>query len=278
MSGDREHPISPLSRRGEEGGKGTCGSTSTAVPEIIWASGLTGSPSMSMVMRRARLDRSIIRERWLRIMVEKSRLTELYSLSRVISSTLEPQEVLNLIIDAAVKITRATTGSLMLIDTDSGVLNIEVARGFPPRVISETKLKIGEGVTGWVAKEGKPLLVPDVTKDGKYVKIDKDVKSELAVPLVLEDEVVGVVNVDSVRTSAFTHEDLELLSTLAGQSAKVIQNAKLYEALKRKVEELSALFEIGTDKSLTMIFFTPDSLANLIRLSKSSFVCASGIE
>jgi signal transduction histidine kinase len=178
-------------------------------------------------------------------MVENSRLTELYSLSRVISSTLEPQEVLNLIIDAAVKITSATTGSLMLIDTDSGVLNIEVARGFPPRVVSDTKLKIGEGVTGWVAKEGKPLLVPDVTKDGKYVKIDKDIKSELAVPLIIEGEVIGVVNVDSTTTSAFTHEDMELLSTLAGQSGKIIQNAKLYEALKRKVAELSALFEIG---------------------------------
>jgi signal transduction histidine kinase len=178
-------------------------------------------------------------------MVENSRLTELYSLSRVISSTLEPQEVLNLIIDAAVKITSATTGSLMLIDTDSGVLNIEVARGFPPRVVSDTKLKIGEGVTGWVAKEGKPLLVPDVTKDGKYVKIDKDIKSELAVPLIIEGEVIGVVNVDSTTTSAFTHEDMELLSTLAGQSGKIIQNAKLYEALKRKVTELSALFEIG---------------------------------
>jgi len=178
-------------------------------------------------------------------MVENSRLTELYSLSRVISSTLEPQEVLNLIIDAAVKITRASTGSLMLIDTDSGVLNIEVARGFPPKVVSDIKLKIGEGVTGWVAKEGKPLLVPDVTKDRKYIKIDKDVKSELAVPLIIEDEVIGVVNVDSSRTDAFTLEDMELLSTLAGQSGKIIQNAKLYEALKKKVAELSALFEIG---------------------------------
>ena len=178
-------------------------------------------------------------------MVENSRLTELYNLSRVISSTLEPQEVLNLIIDAAVKITKATTGSLMLIDRDSGILNIEVARGFPPRVVSDTKLKIGEGITGWVAKQGKPVLVPDVTRDKRYIKIDKDVKSELAVPLILEDEVIGVVNVDSTRASAFTQEDMELIFTLASQSAKIIQNAKLYETLKWRVEELSALFDIG---------------------------------
>jgi len=178
-------------------------------------------------------------------MVENSRLTELYNLSRVISSTLEPQEVLNLIIDAAVKITKATTGSLMLIDRDSGILNIEVARGFPPRVVGDTKLKIGEGITGWVAKQGKPVLVPDVTRDKRYIKIDKDVKSELAVPLILEDEVIGVVNVDSTRASAFTQEDMELIFTLASQSAKIIQNAKLYETLKWRVEELSALFDIG---------------------------------
>ncbi|MFH2011356.1 MAG: GAF domain-containing protein [Pseudomonadota bacterium] len=173
------------------------------------------------------------------------RLTELYNLSRVISSTLEPQEVLNLIIDAAVKITKATTGSLILVDRDSGILNIEVARGFPPRVVSDTKLKIGEGITGWVAKEGKSVLVPDVTEDERYVKIDKDVKSELAVPLVLEDEVIGVINVDSNKKAAFNQEDMELLFTLASQSAKIIQNAKLYETLKWKVEELSALFDIG---------------------------------
>lgn len=178
-------------------------------------------------------------------MVDDSRFTELYSLSRIISSTLEPQEVLNLIIDAAVKITKATTGSLMLIDKDSGVLNIEVARGFSRRIVSKTKLKVGEGITGWVAKEGKSLLAPDVTKDAKYVKIDKNIKSELAVPLILEDEVIGVVNVDSTRASAFTNEDMEMLFTLASQSAKVIQNAQLYETLKKKVEELSALFEIG---------------------------------
>ena len=200
-------------------------------------------------------------------MVEKSRLTELYSLSRIISSTLEPQEVLNLIIDAAVKLTRATTGSLMLIDRDSGVLNIEVARGFSPRVVKDTKLKIGEGVTGWVAKEGKAILVPDVTKDGKYVNIDKDIRSELAVPLILEDEVIGVLNVDSRRISAFTHEDMELLSTLASQSAKIIQNSKLYHALKQKVEELSALFEIG--KIITRTLNLQEVLESIVEKASS---------
>ncbi|MDY7033939.1 MAG: GAF domain-containing protein [Thermodesulfobacteriota bacterium] len=200
-------------------------------------------------------------------MVEKSRLTELYSLSRIISSTLEPQEVLNLIIDAAVKLTRATTGSLMLIDRDSGVLNIEVARGFPPRVVKDTKLKIGEGVTGWVAKEGKAILVPDVAKDGKYVNIDKDIRSELAVPLILEDEVIGVLNVDSRRISAFTHEDMELLSTLASQSAKIIQNSKLYHALKQKVEELSALFEIG--KIITRTLNLQEVLESIVEKASS---------
>jgi len=112
-------------------------------------------------------------------------------------------------------------------------------------VVSDTKLKIGEGITGWVAKQGKPVLVPDVTRDKRYIKIDKDVKSELAVPLILEDEVIGVVNVDSTRASAFTQEDMELIFTLASQSAKIIQNAKLYETLKWRVEELSALFDIG---------------------------------
>jgi len=177
--------------------------------------------------------------------IGESRLSNLYKLSEIITSTLEPKEVLSLIIDAAVRISGATSGSLRLIDLEALTLRLEVACGLSEGASGLSELKIGEGVTGWVAKTGKPLLVPDVTRDERYVVMDDNIRSELAVPLVLEGQVIGVVNVNSTKLDAFTQEDLELLSTLASQSAKVIQNAKLYDALRRKANELSTLFNVG---------------------------------
>ena len=177
--------------------------------------------------------------------IGESRLSDLYKLSGVITSTLEPKKVLSLIIDTAVRISGATSGSLRLIDRESETLRLEVSCGLSRGAAGIVELKIGEGVTGWVAKTGKPILVLDVTRDRRYVVMDKNTRSELAVPLVLEDEIIGVVNVNSTKLHAFTQEDLELLSTLASQSAKVIQNANLYDALRRKADELSTLFNIG---------------------------------
>ncbi len=176
---------------------------------------------------------------------EESRLTNLYELSRIItSSTMEPKKILNTIIEAVVRISGATSGSLRLIDKESNMLKLEVACGFD-KAIGVNELRIGEGITGWVARTGEPLLIPDVTKDERYVNVDADIKSELAVPLVIEGEVIGVANVNSTELNAFTTEDLESLTTLASHSAMIIQNSKLYDALNRRMNELSALADIS---------------------------------
>jgi len=93
-------------------------------------------------------------------------------------------------------------------------------------------LKVGqEGITGWVAGSGRPLLVPDVSQEPRYYSLPEsdEIRSELAVPLETKDRVIGVLHVQSDRPHAFDDSDLALLQSLASQAAVAIENARLYE-------------------------------------------------
>ncbi len=107
------------------------------------------------------------------------------------------------------------------------------------------KLRPGEGLTGWVAQTGKPARVGDVTQDKRYIMLRPEVRSELAVPLEVNGEVRGVLNVDSDRLNAFTADDQELLESLAAQAARVIQNTWLFEQLRLKARLLESLANVS---------------------------------
>ena len=164
--------------------------------------------------------------------------------SNVINSSLEPKTVLNLVLREAVDIMHATSGSIVLIDPHTQLLEIEVAIGLSKEA-RKLKLAIGRGVTGWVAKTGKPLRVADVTADPRYVSVRKDVRSELAVPLLLDGTLIGVLNVDSTRKDAFSEEDEDLLVALGNQAAQVIHNSWLYQAVAHSVQKLESLFRVA---------------------------------
>jgi len=181
------------------------------------------------------------------------RLSLLYQVSKVIHSTLDSQEALHLIVSEAVRVMRASSGSLVLINPTTNFLEIHAAQNLSSTA-RKLKLRVGEGITGWVAQTGKPALVGDVLLDKRYVSVRSAVRSELAVPLEVQGEVRGVINVDSERTNAFSKDDLELLEELALLAAKVIHNTWLYEQLRLKV----MLFE-----SLSSVSRTINSTLNL---------------
>jgi len=164
--------------------------------------------------------------------------------SGVINSSLEPKRVLDLVLHEAVAAMNATSGSIVLIDPHTQLLEIEAATGLNKEA-RQLKLAIGRGVTGWVAKNGQPLRIPDVTADFRYVSVRKDVRSELAVPLILEGQLIGVLNVDSTRKNAFSADDEELLVALGNHAAKVIHNSWLHEAVAHNLQRLEALFQVA---------------------------------
>jgi signal transduction histidine kinase len=185
------------------------------------------------------------------LQAQLERLQLLQQVGEVLHSTLEPQPALQLIVREAVRVMRASSGSVVLLNPTTRLLEIQAAINLPADA-SELKLRVGEGLTGWVAKTGQPALVSDVTADARYVMVQKNVRSELAVPLRVNDEVRGVLNVDSERADAFTAADLELLTALAAQASRVIQNTWLYEQSRLKARLLEALVRVGQSINSTV--------------------------
>ena len=179
------------------------------------------------------------------------RLNLLYQVSNVIHSTLDSQEALQLIVSEAVRLMNASSGSVVLINPTSGFLEISASQNLPGTA-RKIKLRVGEGVTGWVARHGKPARVGDVTQDSRYVAARRGVKSELAVPLEVNGETRGVINVDSDRSDAFSANDQDLLEQLAVQAAKVIHNTWLYEQLRLKVHLFESLSSVSRTINSTL--------------------------
>ena len=190
------------------------------------------------------------------------RLNLLHQVSNVIHSTLEPREALQLILGEAVRLMRASSGSVALFNPTSGFLEIEASRGLPPQA-SQLRLKLGQGVTGWVARTGKPARVGDVSKDPRYISLRENIRSELAVPLEVNGQVRGVINVDSDRLNAFSAEDQELLQELALQAARVIHNTWLYEQLRLKARLFESLVSVG--QTINSTFNLDDALQVITR-------------
>tara|TARA_B100001971_G_scaffold37108_2_gene32076 strand:- start:2172 stop:3905 length:1734 start_codon:yes stop_codon:yes gene_type:complete len=176
--------------------------------------------------------------------IQPTQLQRLYQVSKVIHSALDQQEALGLIVREAVGLVGATTGSVVLINPTDNLLEIQAAHGLPEGS-SQLRLRVGEGITGWVAQHGKPALVPDVREDARYVQIHDHTRSELAVPLEVNGSIRGVINVDSDQLNTFSLTDQTLLTELASQAATVIHNAFLYERSRIRANLFESLITVG---------------------------------
>jgi signal transduction histidine kinase len=187
----------------------------------------------------------------LKMELSHEQLRLLYQVSNVIHSTLDSQEALQLIVSEAVRLMEAASGSVVLINPTTGILEISASQNLPAGA-KRLMLRVGEGITGWVARTGKPACVGDVTQDPRYVSVRRGVKSELAVPLEVNGEIRGVLNVDSDRAGAFGPGHQRLLQELAVQAAKVIHKTWLYEQLRLKVHLFETLASVSRTINSTL--------------------------
>jgi two-component system NtrC family sensor kinase len=173
------------------------------------------------------------------IIIENARLQEqnqrkiqqllaLQEISRKTSSTINLNKLLKVITASAMKITKASSCALLLVDDDHQHLRLASQIGYDGLDTDKFRMKMGEGIAGWVAANGVPLLVGDVSQEPRYVEAIKEIKSGLAAPLISEGKAIGVLNVDSVNKAAFSEDDLKLLVIYAGHTASLIKNAMLY--------------------------------------------------
>jgi sigma-B regulation protein RsbU (phosphoserine phosphatase) len=119
-----------------------------------------------------------------------------------------------------------TFGILLLNDNEELEMKLAVQYG---EKVEVPRVKLGEGVVGYAALHREPVLVSDVSLDSRYIKVVPDVRSELAIPLLVKDRCIGVVDLESPELDAFSKRDVEILSLLASQAAVAIENARLYE-------------------------------------------------
>ncbi|TEU18828.1 MAG: GAF domain-containing protein, partial [Anaerolineales bacterium] len=121
--------------------------------------------------------------------------------------------------------------AILLVDEKREELRIEAARGYLRDTVGKLGIKIGqEGIVGWVAANRTPLNVPDTTQDDRYVEKVKGIGSEIAVPMLVGEKLVGVLDVQSTEVNAFGEDDLRSLSSIAAQAAIAIERAQLYAA------------------------------------------------
>ena len=171
-------------------------------------------------------------------------LQRLYEVSRAIHSTLESTEALRLIVREAVSLMGASSGSLALVNPTTGLLEIAASEGLPEDA-SAMSLRPNEGITGWVAHHGEPLRIGDVSADERYISARPEVRSELAVPLFIEEDVRAVLNVDAESVDAFSETDQKLLEELAQHATQVIVNTWQYEQHRQRAELLRSLVSVG---------------------------------
>ena len=186
------------------------------------------------------------------VMVENSRLlgsfeekvrqlSTLMELSTLLNSTLRKEDVRRLAIEAATRLMGAEVGSLLLVDEKTSELYFEVALGdeAKSRKIKEIRLKIGEGIAGWVAKEAKSVIINDVQNDPRFFKgADKKTKfvtkNMVCVPVMTKGKVIGVLQAINKRDDGkFTDSDRESFESLANQVAIAIENSRLYDQLRQ---------------------------------------------
>ena len=194
------------------------------------------------------------------------RLEILNAVAREVNSSLELKEVLQIVLASAVRWMRAQSGSVCMVNPTTGFLEVEAVHGLPSEAAA-MRLKVGEGITGWVARVGRPACVGDVLKDRRYVAVHPGIRSELAVPLRVMGQVRGVINVDANTENAFSAADVELLSELAAIAAPAIANTWFYEQSRLKARLFESLVHVG--QIINNTISVDDALQGITREARS---------
>ncbi|MFB0535514.1 MAG: GAF domain-containing protein [Anaerolineae bacterium] len=165
----------------------------------------------------------------------------LYKVSTRLMGTLNLDQLLEDILGELQRAFGYLNCALLLVDEDAEELCIKAARGYPSEIMAAGRIKIGhESIVGWVAANKAVLNVPDVTRDPRYIQWVKETRSEMAVPMLVGDKVIGVLDAQSPEVNAFNEDDLRVLSSMAAQAAMAIERARLYETTQQKKKRLEA--------------------------------------
>ncbi|HEV7374219.1 MAG TPA: GAF domain-containing SpoIIE family protein phosphatase [Pyrinomonadaceae bacterium] len=191
------------------------------------------------------------------------KLRLLLDITKKISRSLDLREVLNMVMDTLGSLIPYDAAGIYVlkcskIDAPAPVANqtcvftTEAVRGYDIDDLMELRLKMGEGIIGHVALKGDPVISPDVRNDPRYVNAREETRSEMVAPIISNDEVIGVFDLESDKLNAYDSDDLQVLLLLASQVAIIIEKVMLHEQLIEK-KRLEGQLEVARQVQLELL-------------------------
>ncbi len=180
-------------------------------------------------------------------------LTLLLEVSERLNSTLDLDELMGRIAEVVKRAIDYGVFAILLLNEKTQELRIRFSVGHPEELVRNLRIKVGEGIVGRAAQTRRPALVNDVRQDPTYIQSLPAVRSELAVPLIVKNRVIGVMDLESPWPDFFTDQHQNLLEVLANRMAMAIENARLYRRSVRQARTLQLLNEISRELSSVLV-------------------------
>lgn len=188
----------------------------------------------------------------------------LLEVADVVNTTLDLDTTLSRVAELVRKVIDYEIFAILLLNEKTQDLRIRFQVGYSREVAERTRVKVGDGVSGVAAQLREPVLVGDVTKDPRYISAVPNVRSELAVPLIVNNRLIGIMDIESRQPDYFTEEHTRLLMLIASRMAVGIENARLYTRTTRQARTLILLNEIA--RELTSILNLDELLKRVAEL------------
>ena len=187
----------------------------------------------------------------------------LNEIARELTSILNLDELLGRIAELVRRLIDYQMFSILLLDPSGQKLQHRFALRFNENIHLKHEIPMGRGLVGYAAESKETVLVPDVTKDPRYVEANPETRSELVIPLVYKSKVVGVLDLEHTRRGFFTDEHKRTMTTLAAQIAIAIENARLYEEIERQERRLERDLSLARELQSRLLPQTNPKLAHL---------------
>src|SRR3989441_8366092 len=188
----------------------------------------------------------------------------LLEVADVVNTTLDLDTTLRRVAELVRKVIDYEIFAILLLNEKTQELRIRFNVGYTREIADKIRIKVGEGVTGLAAQRREAVLVGDVTTDPRYISAVPDVRSELAVPLIVKNKLIGVIDIESPQPDHFTEEHKRILTLIASRMAVGIENARLYTRTTRQARTLLLLNEIACE--LTSILNLDELLKRIAEL------------
>ncbi len=187
-------------------------------------------------------------------------LMVLSEISRELTSILNLDQLLRRIADLLVRVVDYHMFSILLLEEKENKLVHRFSLRFNENVQLKHDIPVGRGLVGYAAEKGQAALAPDVSKDPRYIEVNPETRSELCVPLIYKDRVIGVLDLEHTRRSYFNEDHQRTITTLAGQIAIAIENARLYERVAEQEARLERDLAMAREVQVSLL---PPNLPNI---------------